>query len=113
MWKLDLQSLKNTLRNAPVRGEFNGISTVIIQLPNAEGQLEQFRVLETPIMEKGLADKYPTIKSYVGKGIDDVTAVARFSITEFGLHNMTMSAGKSTAFIDPYTEDTQNYIVYN
>jgi subtilisin-like proprotein convertase family protein len=64
-------------------------------------------------MEKGLADKYPTIKSYVGKGIDDVTAVARFSITEFGLHNMTMSAGKSTAFIDPYTEDTQNYIVYN
>ena len=113
LWKLDLQSLKNTLRNAPVRGEFNGISTVIIQLPNAEGQLEQFRVLETPIMEKGLADKYPTIKSYVGKGIDDVTAVARFSITEFGLHNMTMSAGKSTAFIDPYTEDTQNYIVYN
>ena len=113
LWKLDLQSLKNTLRNAPVRGEFNGISTVIIQLPNAEGQLEQFRVLETAIMEKGLADKYPTIKSYVGKGIDDVTAVARFSITEFGLHNMTMSAGKSTAFIDPYTEDTQNYIVYN
>ena len=113
LWKLDLQSLKNTLRNAPVREAFNGISTVIIQLPNAEGQLEQFRVLETPIMEKGLADKYPTIKSYVGKGIDDVTAVARFSITEFGLHNMTMSAGKSTAFIDPYTEDTQNYIVYN
>ena len=26
---------------------------------------------------------------------------------------MTLSAGKSTAFIDPYTEDAQNYIVYN
>ena len=113
LWKLDLHSLKNTLRNTPVRGEFKGISTVIIQLPNAEGKLERFRVLETPIMEKGLAVKYPTIKSYVGKGIDDVTAVARFSITEFGLHNMTMSAGRSTAFIDPYTENTQYYIVYN
>ena len=113
LWKLDLQSLKNTLRNTPVRGEFKGISTVIIQLPNAEGKLERFRVFETPIMEKGLAVKYPTIKSYVGKGIDDVTAVARFSITEFGLHNMTMSAGRSTAFIDPYTENTQFYIVYN
>jgi subtilisin-like proprotein convertase family protein len=113
LWKLDLQSLKNTLRNVPVRGEFNAISTLIIQLPNAQGQLERFRVLETPIMEKDLADKYPSIKSYVGKGIDDVTAIARFSITEFGLHNMTMSAGKSTAFIDPFTENTQYYIVYN
>ena len=113
LWKLDLQSLKNQLRNVPVRGQFQGISNVIIQLPNAFGQLESFRVLETPIMEEGLAAKFPTIKSYVGKGIDDVTAVARFSITEFGLHSMTLSAGKSTAFIDPYTENTQNYIVYN
>jgi subtilisin-like proprotein convertase family protein len=113
LWKLDLQNLKNQLRNTPVRGEFQGVSNVVIQLPNASGQLESFRVLETPIMEKGLSEKYPTIKSYVGKGIDDVTAVARFSVTEFGLHSMTLSAGKSTAYIDPYTEDTQNYIVYN
>jgi len=113
LWKLDLQSLKNTLRNAPVRGESNGISTVIIQLPNAEGQLERFRVLETPIMEKALAAKFPTIKSYVGSGLDDKTAIVRFSVTEFGLHSMTLSAGKSSVFIDPYTENTLNYIVYN
>jgi subtilisin-like proprotein convertase family protein len=113
LWKLDLQGLKNQLRNAPIRGEFNGVSNVIIQLPNAEGKLEQFRVLETPIMEPELAAKYPTIKSYVGKGIEDVTATARFSVTEFGLHSMTLSAGKSTAFIDPFTEDTNYYIVYN
>lgn len=102
------------MRNAPIRGQFTQRqSNIIIQLPNAEGKLEQFRVLETPIMEPELAAKFPTIKSYVGKGIDDVTATARFSVTEFGLHSMTLSAGKSTAFIDPYTEDTQNYIVYN
>jgi len=113
LWKLDLQNLKNKLRNAPVRGEVKGVSNVIIFLPNADGQLEKFRVLETPIMEPELAAKYPTIKSYVGKGIDDVTATARFSVTEFGLHSMTLSAGKSTAYIDPYTEDAQNYIIYN
>ncbi|WP_445717975.1 reprolysin-like metallopeptidase [Flavobacterium sp.] len=113
IWRLDLQGLKNQLRDAPVRGDFSGESNIIIQLPNAEGQLERFRVLETPIMEKGLADKFPTIKSYVGNGLDDKTAVARFSVTEFGLHSMTLSAGKSTAFIDPYTENKLNYIVYN
>jgi subtilisin-like proprotein convertase family protein len=113
LWKLNLQSLKSKLQDTPVRGVFKGTSNVIIQLPNANGELERFRVLETPIMEKGLQEKFPNIKSYVGKGIDDVTAVARFSVTEFGLHSMTLSAGKSTAFIDPYTEDRQNYIVYS
>ena len=113
LWKLDLQNLKMQLNNVPIRGEFDGVSNVIIQLPNAEGQLERFRVLETPIMESELAAKYPTIKSYVGTGIDNQTAIARFSVTEFGLHSMTLSAGKSTVFIDPYTEDTQNYIIYN
>ena len=113
LWKLDLQSLKNVIRNAPVRGEFKGVSNVVIHLPNAEGQLERFRILETPIMEKALAAKFPTIKSYVGCGLDDKTAVVRFSVTEFGLHSMTLSAGKSSVFIDPYTENTLNYIVYN
>ena len=113
LWKLDVQDLKNKLRTAQIRGETPGVSNVIIQLPNANGKLEGFRVLETPIMEAGLAAKFPTIKSYVGKGIDDVTAVARFSVTEFGLHSMTLSAGKSTAYIDPYTEDSESYIVYD
>ena len=113
LWNLNLQVLKEQLRNAPIRGEFQGTSNVVIQLPNAEGKLERFSVLETPIMEKGLAEKFPTIKSYVGNGLDDKTAVARFSVTEFGLHSMTLSAGKSTAFIDPYTENRLNYIVYN
>ncbi len=113
IWKLNVQNLKDQLKSAPVRGKFEGISNVIIHFPNASGQLERFRILETPIMEEGLAAKFPNIKSYVGKGIDDVTATARFSITEFGLHSMTLSAGKSTSFIDPYTEDTQSYIVYS
>ena len=49
-------SFKEQLRNAPIRGEFQGTSNVVIQLPNAEGKLERFSVLETPIMEKGLAE---------------------------------------------------------
>lgn len=113
IWKLDLTSLKSQLANAPVRGEFKGTSNVIIELPNANGEIEKFSVLETPIMEPELAAKFPMIKSYVGKGIDDPTAMARFSVTQFGLHSMVLSAGKSTAYIDPYTEDRKHYIIYN
>ncbi|WP_338375861.1 reprolysin-like metallopeptidase [uncultured Flavobacterium sp.] len=109
---LNLENFKNQLLNAPVRGSFLGRSTHEILLPNADGKIERYHVMETPIMEQELADKFPMIKSYAAQGVDDPTAIARFSVTQFGLHSMTFSSGKSTVFIDPYTENAQNYIVY-
>lgn len=113
IFQLDLVSFKNSLLNAPLRSSLVGKSNLIIELPNAEGNLEHFRVMETPIMEDGLAAKFPMIKSYAAQGIENSTAVARFSITQFGLHSMTLASEKSTLFIDPYTTDKLNYIVYS
>ena len=112
VYSLDLEKFKNQLINAPVRGSFTGRSSHEIFLPNADGKTERYYVMETPIMEQELADKFPMIKSYAAQGIDDPTAIARFSVTQFGLHSMTFSSGNSAVFIDPYTEDRQNYIVY-
>ncbi|MEZ4839343.1 reprolysin-like metallopeptidase [Flavobacterium sp.] len=112
VFSLDLQEFKQQLSGAPVRGLFNGRSNHEILLPNAEGVVERYHVMETPIMEKELADKFPMIKSYAAQGVDDPTAVARFSVTQFGLHSMTFSSRTSTTFIDPYTINQQYYIVY-
>lgn len=110
--QLDLNSLKTSLMGAPMR-DSKAKSKLIIELPNAQGQIEHYRVVETPCMEPALAAKYPMIKAYAAQGIEDPTAVARFSVTQFGLHSMTLSADKSTVFIDPYTENGNNYIVYS
>lgn len=112
LFHLDLENFKAQLVGAPVRGEFSGRSKHLISLPNAEGKIERYYVMETPIMEKGLADKFPMIKSYAAQGVDNPRSVARFSVTQFGLHSMTFSTGKNTFYIDPYTEDRANYIVY-
>jgi subtilisin-like proprotein convertase family protein len=112
LFQLDLEALKASLATAPKR-DSKGKSKLIIELPNAEGQLEHFRVVETPGMEPVLAAKYPMMKTYAAQGIEDPTAVARFSVTQLGLHSMTLSGEKSTVFIDPYTEDRVNYIVYS
>lgn len=109
---LDLEKFKAQLVNTPIRGSFTGRSSHEMFLPNANGKIERYYVMETPIMEQELADKFPMIKSYAAQGVDDPTAIARFSVTQFGLHSMTFSSGNSTVFIDPYTEDRQNYIVY-
>lgn len=112
IYSLDLAALRNTLAAAPLRGTTTK-SNLIIELPNAAGKLQHFRVVETPIMEAALAAKFPMIKSYAAQGIEDPTAVARFSVTQFGLHSMTLSGNESTVFIDPYTADAKNYIIYN
>jgi subtilisin-like proprotein convertase family protein len=112
LYQFDLSSFKDQLADAPLRGSFVGRSQHEIVLPNARGILQRFHVMETPIMEPELAVKFPMIKSYAAQGIDDPTAVVRFSVTQFGLHSMMLSAENSTVFIDPYTEDRQHYIVY-
>jgi len=113
IFSLDFPAFKNALSGAPVRGNFEGKSNLIIELPNASGKIEHYRVVETPIMEAALAAKFPMIKSYAAQGIEDPTAVARFSVTQFGLHSMVLSGDKSTVFIDPFTSDKNNYIVYD
>jgi subtilisin-like proprotein convertase family protein len=112
-YDLNLNALKSQLIGAPMRGQFTGQSNVIIKFPTAEGKFENFRVMESPIMHPGLEAKFPMIKTYAAQGVDDPTATMRFSITQFGLHAMTLSGTHSTNFIDPYTSDLKTYIVYD
>lgn len=112
-YQLNLNELKNLLQNAPVREQLVGPSNLIIPFPNAYGQLEKYRVMESSCMEPGLEAKFPTIKTYAAQGIDDPTSFMRFSVTQFGLHTIAFSGNHSTNYIDPYTTDLNNYIVYD
>ncbi len=110
LFSINLQSLKNQLLSAPLDTENN--SNLLIEFPNADGILENFKIFEAPIMEKELSDKFPHIKSYIGKGVDDKTATIRFSVTIFGLHTITFSGNSETTYIDTFTKDLNHYIVY-
>lgn len=109
---LDLNAFKQSLIGAPIDTESTNSNT-IVSFPNSKGQLSRFKVFEAPIMEKGLADRYPDIKSYVAIGIDNPTVRLRFSVTLFGLHVMSTSSDEGTYYIDTYTKDLNNYIIYN
>lgn len=110
IFQLNLQTLKGQLANAPMRG--NKLSSkVIIQFPNGDGELKSFKIYEAPVMQGGLAAKYPDMKSYVGQGVENPTEIIRFSITMYGLHNM-MFTDDGTSYTDPYTKDKKTYIVY-
>ncbi|ESU21827.1 hypothetical protein FCR2A7T_02850 [Flavobacterium cauense R2A-7] len=112
LFDLDIESLKNALANSPKRGVNSGKSNVIVSFPNAEGQLERFRILEASNMEPGLAARYPEIKSYVGQGVDNPTAIIYFSVSPLGLQTMQLNADQSAVFIEPLTQDLKTYSVY-
>lgn len=110
--RLDLNAFKQSLQGAPIDTE-GVFSNTVVYFPNSNGELAKFRVYEAPIMEKRLADRYPDIKSYVALGIDNPTVKLRFSVTLFGLHAMSLSGDEGTYYIDTFTKDLRNYIIYN
>lgn len=112
LYSLNFNALKTQLQNAPLASN-NIQSNVIVAFPNSNGEIQNYRIYEAPIMEAGLAAKFTDIKSYSGKGIEDPTASIRFSTTLFGLHVMSLSGNSGTFYIDTYTKDLNNYIVYN
>ncbi len=112
-YQLNINFLKSQLVGAPIRGQFTGKSPLIISFPTADGKMEQFRVMESPIMHPDLSAKYLMIKTYAAQGIDDPTSTMRFSITPFGLHTMVLSGLHSANYIDPYTTTSNVYMVYD
>ena len=111
LYSLDMNVLKSRLVQAP-KDNLGIRSMVILSFPNSEGGLNKFAFYESPIMEQGLADQFPDVKTYSAIGIDDPTAKMRISITPFGLHAMVVSGNSSTMYIDTYSKDLNNYIVY-
>jgi subtilisin-like proprotein convertase family protein len=111
LFSVDLDALKSKLAAAPSRTQ-NRQSNVVVAFPDDKGQLQNFQIFEASVMHPELAARHPEIQSYVGKGIDDPSATIRFSVTLFGLHAMTFSAN-GVSYIDTYTKDLKNYIVYS
>ena len=54
---------------------------MLIQFPNSKGKFESFRIVEASTMAPALQSQFPGIRSYAGQGVDDPTAVLRFSIS--------------------------------
>ncbi|HTE32816.1 MAG TPA: zinc-dependent metalloprotease family protein, partial [Chryseolinea sp.] len=112
LFELNVASLRSSLAGASKRNA-RVSSNRVVSFPNETGKLEKFSVVESSNMDPVLATKYPDIKSYIGKGVEDPTQSIYFSLSPRGLQTMLIRPGKPTLFIEPYTEDKQTYVVYS
>jgi hypothetical protein len=111
---LNFDGMKTALRDAPLEIVELGVrgTGFVVELPMPDGSIAAFEVVESPIMEPGLAAKFPEIKTYLGQGLTDPTATVRFDVTPQGFHSQVISA-QGAAYIDPYTfGDTAMYACY-
>lgn len=112
-FKAKLSTIEGILRTAASDKEVNASnSTVIISLPTPEGNIQKFKVVESPVMAPELAAAYPNIRTYSIKGVDDVYANGKLDFTPFGLHAIVFSVN-GDYYIDPYcVGNTADYIAY-
>jgi hypothetical protein len=110
--RLDQSALAQALTSAPMEYTRVPSQNPIIYLPMPNGTMARFRYEESPIMEAGLAAKYPALKTYRAQGVDDPTATSRFDWLPSGFHAIILSSS-GTVLIDPYAQgNTTDYITY-
>jgi hypothetical protein len=107
---LDATGMQAALATAPLEGR--GAAPILFAVPLPDGSTGNFRVVESPVMEPGLAAQFPGIKTYSGVGVDDPTASIRLDVTPRGFHAQVLSAN-GTVYIDPVSQaDQQHYLSF-
>lgn len=84
----------------------------IISLPNADGQIEQFEIIESSNFDPALQAKFPDIRAFSGKGITDKQATLKLSISPQGIQAMVFRTERDNEFIEPYSADHTVYTVF-
>lgn len=112
-YHLDINQLKNILASAPLDKNVSAEnSNIIVSLPMPNGEIQRFKIAESPVMEEALQNSFQNIRTYNVKGIDDIYATGKLDLTEFGFHGMIRSP-YGDIFIDPYCKwNVNDYISY-
>ncbi len=86
--------------------------TTIISLPNVDGQIEEFEMVEASNFEPALQARFPEIRAFSGKGLTDKYATLKLSISPQGIQTMLFRTDKPNEFIEAYSQDHTVYAVF-
>lgn len=111
VYKINKPELQNTLDQSSHESLIKiHDSKSFIEIPLPNGQLKQFKFVESPVMSEVLSQRNSFIKTYSGESLCG-TMTMRFDYSEnFGFHAMIIGGGR-TIFIDPFSLHNTNYII--
>ncbi|HEY1193153.1 reprolysin-like metallopeptidase [Flavobacterium sp.] len=109
-YKLNADLLSAKL--ASTTSKFSSKAETEITIPNTDGTLERFSVWESSNFDPELQAKYPEIRAYSGRGIDDKSAKIHFSVAPLGMQTMVFRAAKPTEYIEQNPDNKSEYVVF-
>ena len=110
-FSMDPSALAAELRRAPLNPDANTVLPTL-RLPMPDGSELAFRIVESQVMQPGLAAKFPMIKTYIGTATTTDGITGRFQMDPRGFRAMIFTP-QGTVFIDPFSRgDASNYQVY-
>ena len=111
VYSLNLKNVLEWVKKAPELSERP--SDLVITLPDSNGQLSNYWVYNNAAMEPELAENVSNLRSLKAVDIKNTGNSVSISISDiFGLHAMGMKTDGSVFYIDNYTNDLNNVIVY-
>jgi len=104
-----------TLDQAAMRSFLWGLSTEYAEaghiiLPTPDKKFRSFHIWNVPMMEPGLAERYPEIRTFTAVADDDPNVTAKVDYTLFGFSAMVFD-GEKTYMIDPYSNAADGYYI--
>ncbi len=113
-FSVDGSLLQSRLSRAPKEFAFTpGVKQATeITLPKPDGTFATFRIEEVSLMEPALAAKFPEIKTYRGRDVDDPLTSLQLDVNAETLHAQVLSPSGAW-YVDPYWQhDGSLYMSY-
>lgn len=104
IFSLEIDNIREYLNAAPI--EFSAGRGLAVSIPLPDAGMKTFYVFDSPVMESGIAKRYPHIRSFVGRSDDGGRIHMGYGAG--GFYAMVKS-GEATIIIDNYNFDNDRY----
>ena len=114
LYQLESRAMNTRLQAAPSeKNQAAATSATVIAVPLPDGRFERFRIVEAPVMDPGLAARYPGINAYAGSSLDHPGSTIRVSMGMGRFDAMIFSPDRPTIYLSEVDESTRTLMVYS
>ena len=114
-YRLDYDALVKNLAQAPMEFTAKAKKPVVVLLPVGSGQLEQFALVESPVMMPKLQERHPETRTFSGYSLQTPNKRIRCSYSpSWGFKAIVLRPDKGVEYIEPLArEQNEYYMVYD
>lgn len=114
-YQIDFEGFRQSLVAAPA--EFTAAAkagNLRLALPEPDGQIEEFAVWQTAMMEPELAAKYPEIRTYAGQSLREPGKILRLTVCPQWMRARVLTPDAGAQFVEVFAKGQNDiYMAYD